>query len=257
MFNAVTPAFTEVGMETLAAAPLRSLHLRGGTLNNARIAPLAGHPTLSDLELGGAPITAPGARTLGTLRELRRLYIPGSALDDHAAAELAPLAPRLRSLHLGSSKAISNAACEILGAFERLVFLDLSSTGLTGGGVRRLARLRELEHLDLSFLPLGDEDVHALAPLARLRSLGLLCCGELTDRAIDAIEQLQLLERLDLGGTRITERGIERLAALPHLRELGLEGCDQAAIERAGEYAQWYVNTRDSIEIYDGLEEPP
>jgi len=257
MFNAVTPAFTEAGMSALAAAPLRSLHLGGGSLNNARIAPLADHPTLADLELGSAPITAPGARTLGSLRELRRLYIPGSALDDHAAGELAPLAPRLRSLHLGSSKALSNAACDVLAAFDRLVFLDISSTGITGGGVRRLARLRGLEHLDLAFLDLEDDDVNALAPLARLRSLSLFCCRELTDRAIDAIEQLPLLERLDLGGARISEQAIERLAALPRLRELGLEDCDPAAIARARAHEHWYVGTRDSIEIYDELEEPP
>ena len=257
MFNAVTPAFTEAGMSTLADAPLRSLHLGGGTLNNARIAPLAGHPTLADLELGSAPITAPGARTLGSLRRLRRLYIPGSALDDQAAGELAPLAPELRSLHLGSSKAISNAACEVLAGFERLGFLDISSTGITGSGVRRLARLRGLEHLDLSFLPLDDEDVRALAPLARLRSLGLYCCQELTDRALDTLEQLPGLERLDLGGTRITEGAIARLAALPRLRELGLEDCDPHTIERAREHEHWYVSTRDSIEIYDELGDPP
>jgi len=253
MFNAVTPAFTGAGMRTFAAAPLRSLHLGGDTLDDASIAPLAGHPTLADLELGGARVTAAGARTLGSLPELRRLYIPSSALDDRGVRELVPLAGRLRSLHLGHSEAISDAACEALSAFEQLGFLDVRSTQITGAGLRALARLRGLQHLDLAFLDLDDAAVHALAPLAHLRSLSLCMSRQITDGAIETLAQLRTLEHLDLGGAQITERGIERLAELPQLRELGLEDCARGTIERARAFEHWYVNTRDSIEIDDDL----
>jgi Leucine-rich repeat (LRR) protein len=255
MFNAVSAELTEAGMRSLAAAPLRSLRLDGDTLGDDHVAPLAGHPTLANLELGGTPITIRGARTLASLPQLRRLYVPSSALDDRSVAELAPLAGRLRSLHLGHSGAISDAACETLSTFDQLVLLDVRSTQITGAGIRSLARLHQLEHLDLGFLAVDDAAVRALAPLVKLRSLSFYTCDQITDLAIDTLEQLPALERLDLGGSQITARGIERLARLPHLRTLGLEDCNGEAIERARTFEHWYVNARDSIEIYESVSE--
>jgi Leucine-rich repeat (LRR) protein len=252
-FNAVAPDFSEAGMRVLAAAPLRALHLRSETLGDADLAPLAGHPTLADLEIDQVRLTASGARTLGSLPRLRRLDLSRSTLDDLGARELAPLAGMLRSLDLGVASAISDAACETLAAFEQLAFLDVSSTRVTTGGVRRLAGLRRLEHLDLGDLDLDDDAVLALAPLAKLRSLSLCDSRRITDRTVDALAQLTALERLDLGGTQLTARGIERLAELPRLQELGLRGCDDGAIERASAFDHWYVDTRHGVDIDDDL----
>jgi uncharacterized protein (TIGR02996 family) len=249
-FNAVAPELTEAGMRVLAAAPLRKLHLDGDLLGDAHVAPLAAHPTLADLELGGAPLTVSGARTLASL-PLSRLYLPSSTLDDRGVAELAPLGDRLRTLYLGHSAAITDAACQALAVFGGLVFLDLRSTKVTGAGLRSIARLHRLEHLDLGFLGLDDDAVHALAPLANLRSLSLCLSRAITDGAIDTLARLPALERLDLSGAQLTAHAIERLAELPHLQALGLMDCDHDVIERARARDDWYVSTRDPLDILD------
>lgn len=260
MFNVVEPAFSPDGMRALATAPLRRLALGAraadqpaGT-DDARVAPLAAHPTLVNLELDAAQLTAAGAATLGGIPRLRRLALRSSGLAGQDVARLAPLAGSLESLHLGHADGITDAACDALARFERLAFLDLSATAITGAGLRALAQVRSLRHLDLSFLALDDADIAVLAELSELRSLGL-AYTRLTDRAIDTLVQLPRLERLDLASAKLTAAAIDRLATLPALLELGLSDCDGDAIERAYQRPQWYVGTRDLLEIYDELDD--
>jgi uncharacterized protein (TIGR02996 family) len=254
-FNAISDDLTEDGMRLLAAAPLRSLHLTALDAGTPDVWPFAEHPTLRELELSAPRISRHGATALGSMPALRRLLLRGSTLDDRGAAELAPLAGRLRTLDLRKSKQITDAACEILVAFDWLTFLDLSSTGIGGAGVRRLSRLRQLEHLDLGYLDLDDDDVGALASLSRLRSLCLAWGQRITDRTVETLVQLPTLERLDLAGTRITGDGLERLFdKLPKLVELGLQGCADEAIERAQGF-RIYVTDRNSIDIDDDFGE--
>jgi hypothetical protein len=241
MFGNILPAFTVAGMRTLAAAPLRELHLDAVGLDDRCIEPLLGHPALANLELPGACITAPGARVLGSLPQLRRLEIPESTLDDLGVAALAPLAGQLQSLHLGGATSLTDAACETLSALERLAFLDIGSTQIGGAGIRMLSQLRDLEQLDLRFLDLVADDVLALAPHAKLRELSLYMCHRITDRAIDAIERLSLLAHLDLGGTQITREAIDRLARMPRIHTIGLEACDPRAIAHARTFEHWNV----------------
>lgn len=252
-FNAVSPRFTHAGMAGLARLPLRSLELAGDTLDDERILPLARHGSLANLEIGGAPIGERGAAAIATL-PLRRLYLPSSTIGDTGVARLAGLADTLRSLHLGHSTTVSDRACEAIGKLARLAFLDLSSTQVTGAGLRHLAALRDLERLDLAFLKLGDRDLAPLLGLSRLTELNL-AYSELTDAGIELIvDALPELERIDLTASAITARGIASLAKLPKLYALGLEDCAVEAIELARENNRWSLNTRDMLELYDSLE---
>ena len=252
-FNAVSRHFTHHGMAGLARLPLISLELDGDTLDDERILPLARHRSLANLEIGGAPITERGAAAIATL-PLRRLYLPSSSLGDAGVAHLADLAKTLRSLHLGHSATVSDRACDAIGKLSRLVFLDLSSTQVTGAGLRHIAVLRDLEKLDLAFLKLADRDLAPLLGLSRLTEVNL-AYSQLTDAGIDLIvDALPELERIDLTASAITARGIQRLTELPKLYSLGLEDCTPEAIELAREHNRWSINTRDLLELHDSLE---
>jgi uncharacterized protein (TIGR02996 family) len=252
-FNAVSRDLTHHGMTGLAFLPLISLELDGDTLDDERIVPLANHGSLANLEIGGAPITERGAAAIATL-PLRRLYLPSSTIGDAGVALLGGLAKTLRSLHLGHSATVSDRACEAIGRLTRLAFLDLSSTQVTGAGLRHIAALRDLERLDLAFLKLADRDITALLGLSRLTELNL-AYSQVTDAAIDLlVDALPELERIDLTASAITRHSIERLAELPKLYSLGLEDCAPEAIELAREHSRWSVNTRDLLELSDSLE---
>jgi uncharacterized protein (TIGR02996 family) len=246
-FNTVAN-LTATGMSVLAALPLTSLDLDADSIADPAITALAGHPTLTNLELGGAQIGPGGAAALGTLASLRRLYLPSSAITDAGVQRL----PRgLRSLHLGHCAAVSDASCAHLARMQGLAFIDLSATQVTGAGIRALREVPSLLHADLSFLYLGDGDIAELAALPGLRSLSVAFSQRLTDTALDTIEALHALEQLDLASTAITADGIDRLARMPHLRELGVYNCRPETVARARSYEHWYVNARDTIDMFD------
>ena len=252
-FNAISRRLTHRGMTGLARLPLISLELDGDTLDDERIVPLADHPSLANLEIGGAPITERGAAAIATL-PLRRLYLPSSTVGDTGVARLTGLKGTLRSLHLGHSSTVSDRACFAIGHLTRLAFLDLSSTQVTGAGLRNIAALRDLERLDLAFLKLTDRDITALLELSRITELNL-AYSQLTDVGVDLlVEAMPDLERIDLTASAITARSIERLAQLPKLYSLGLEDCAAEAIDLAREHSRWSVNTRDLLELGDSLE---
>ena len=253
-FNAITDLGPS-GMHALATLPLTSLalHARDDAeprheLSDAAVAALAGHPTLVNLELAGARISARGAAALGTLTGLRRLRIPSSAISDRDAGDL----PRaLRSLCLAHCAAIGNDACAAIAQMPDLELLDLASTRVTGVGLRAVVSLRRLAHLDLSFLELGDRALTALTALPGLRGLSLGFAGDVTDHAIETLETLQNLEVLDIAGSAITPAGVARLARMPHLRDLGVSDCDPDTIASARDFPHWYVDDRELIELFD------
>ena len=254
----VTLQFTAVegltarGMHTIASLPLRSLELRGDHLDDAALEPLAAQPTLDNLQLGGVALGADGgargAAALGTIPHLRRLYLCSSTIGD---AGVARLQPSLRSLHLGHCESISDAACSSIARMRGLRFLDLASTQVTAAGLRMLAGLSELEHLDLGFLDLGDQDLAALAAFGNLRSLSLAFGRALSDAAIDTLEQLEQLQTLDLAAAEISPAAIDRLARLPRLGHLGVHDCPWTTIEHADTYRHWYISRGDTIDLRD------
>ena len=243
---------TARGMRTIAALPLRSLKLRGDHLDDAALEPLAAHPTLDNLQLGGMSFGADGgargAAALGAIPHLRRLYLSSSTIGD---AGVARLQPSLRSLHLGHCESVSDAACPSIARMRGLRFLDLSSTQVTAAGLQRLAGLSELEHLDLGFLDLGDADLAVLAAFGNLRSLSLAYGRALSDAAIDTIEQLDQLQTLDLAAAEISPDAIDRLARLPRLGHLGLHDCPWETIEHADTYRHWYISRGDTVDLRD------
>jgi len=244
----VVGQLTARGMHAIATLPLRSLDLRGDRLDEAALVPLAAHPTLDNLQLGGGEIDTIGAGAIGTIPSLRRLYLCTSTIGDAAVARLQP---SLRSLHLGHCESISDAACPSIARMRGLRFLDLSSTQLTVAGLRMLAGLAELEHLDLGFLHLGDADVATLAAFGNLRSLSLAFADALSDAVIETIAKLDKLQTLDLAAAEISPDGIDRLARMPRLIHLGVYDCPWTTIEHADTYAHWYLNRRDTVDFHD------
>lgn len=249
-FNQLSPKVSEVAVESLAAAPLETLGLTSSrtpaVLEDRHLSPLQRHPSLNTLLLGDVRLGVQGARCLASLPRLRSLDLLSSTIDDAGVWALAQC-QTLEALQLGDCARLTDEACTALATLPQLSFLDCSSTHLTAAGVRALASLRTLRVLDLSFVPLDDAAVAALAPLQSLTDLGLRYSGPLTDRIIDTLAKFPALRRLDLSNSSISPEGIDRLAHLP-LSELGLEGCAPETITRARQLP-YHVQTRDGLEF--------
>jgi uncharacterized membrane protein len=92
-----------------------------------------------------------------------------------------------------------------------LRWLDLSRTGITDAGLKVLAKMPNLKHLDLRGTAVGDDGVRALAAvLHNLETLSLYGT-RVTDAGLPALQGLPSLRRLYVGGTPVTKPGLEAL----------------------------------------------
>ena len=103
-------------------------------------------------------------------------------------------------------------------------------TGLYACGQMTDATLERISHLDhLMTLDLGgskglsDDGLRHLARLPRLRHLNLAGCP-ITDRGLEVLRRLPALETLNLAWTAITDAGVASLAACEHLKKVDLGG---------------------------------
>ncbi len=102
---------------------------------------------------------------------------------------------------------------------ERLTALALGgSQALTDDGIRHLARLPRLEHLDLSGTALSDRGLQILRDLPALKTLSLSGTA-VSDVGVANLAHCQHLEKVDLAWTRTGDAAIRALAGKEGLRQ--------------------------------------
>jgi len=137
---------------------LRRLSLRGTAITDAGLAFLG--PDLESLDLRGTAVTGAG---LSLLRggELETLSLTHTAVRSEELGLLPPM-PRLVTLKLNSI-ALDEAAIETIAGYRSVRHLELDSTGLTDGGLRRLLQLNpELTRIELRDTAVSQEALEEL-----------------------------------------------------------------------------------------------
>ncbi len=108
----------------------------------------------------------------------------------------------------------------------RIVAVSLRGAWVNDVEMIELARLPDLERLDLSHTRISDEGMLNLKPAPKIRDLKLFYSEWITDQGMTAIKEWKHLKRLDLRGTRISDGALEIVSGLP-----GLEALDIAHTE--------------------------
>lgn len=91
-------------------------------------------------------------------------------VDDHAVADLLPIADHVTELDLSRSR-ISDEACKTIAAMPLLTALDLRQTAVGDQGVAALATCKELRVLNLFGTKVGDYGLAAADALKHLEEL--------------------------------------------------------------------------------------
>jgi hypothetical protein len=114
---------------------------------------------------------------------------------------------------------------EVIAAVRDQRLSGLHASGqMTDALLERLSRLDHITVLDLEGSKgLTDEGLRHLARLPRLRHLNLTGCG-LTDRGLDVLRRLPELASISLAWTRITDAGAVTLSACANLESVDLSG---------------------------------
>jgi hypothetical protein len=130
--------------------------------------------------------------------------------------------------------------------------LLLGASDVQGRELRRLAPLRNIECLDLSWNKLKAEDLAQLPQLDHLQAL-YLSFNDLGDHGLEVLPRLDSLVRLDLTRCVFPPSELRHLRKFPKLRELSLSGAaeTQTTIGEFGDDALRHLNGMKNLRILD------
>ncbi len=107
-------------------------------------------------------------------------------------------------------------------AASRITAVNLRGSWINDVEMIELARLPDLERLDLSHTRISDEGMLNLKPAPKIKELKLFYSEWITDQGMTAIKQWKHLKRLDLRGTRISDGTLEIVSGLTGLESLDI-----------------------------------
>ncbi len=130
---------------------------------------------------------------------------------------------RIAEQHLDGLAAqgqMTDALLEHVAGLEHITVLRLGgSKGVTDDGLRLLARLPHLRHLELDGCAITDRGLEVVRSLPELRSISLAWTA-VTDEGAAHLTSCDLLENVNLGGTRCGDGAIAALAGKARLHHL-------------------------------------
>lgn len=153
---------SSAGLAQLCRLDLRSLTARHLHIDAQGAAILAGHPTLSCLDLSHNPIGDEGARALARSTGIQTLRLNDCGIGNAGAAGLAAH-PHLQVLELRSNPSLGAEGIRALARSHALRSLDLSDNRLRDAAIAPLGGNRSLTHLALGGNLIGEDGAHSLA----------------------------------------------------------------------------------------------
>ncbi|MBZ5727664.1 MAG: hypothetical protein LAP87_22030 [Acidobacteriia bacterium] len=124
---------------------------------------------------------------------------------------------RIAALDAGGQ--MTDTVAERISGLDHVTRLDLGgSRQLSDAGLRYLARLPRLQHLDLTGCPITDRGFEVLRELPALRWLQLCHQGGISDAGAANLAYCHELEHVDLMNTATGDGAIRALAGKPRLR---------------------------------------
>ena len=146
---------------------------------------------------------------------------PGKTETRAASAKPAATPPPAASADVQA--ALEAAGGSVKREGTRIVSVGLDKATRIETVLPLLARLPDLEELNLGNPAVKDADVRALEGLPKLQSLGLMG-APVGDEAIAVMKKLPALRILNISGTKVTDAGLVHLRDLTALEYLGLKG---------------------------------
>ncbi len=242
-------AVTEAGLKELAALTrLRWLDLGGTAVTEAGLKELAGLKALHTLVLRNTPVTDAGLVHLQNLTNLKALDLTKTKVTTKGIAALQKALPDCQIgsdfspavdaadrkaaewvLSLGGVGTINDgqdrpfrAATDLPAGPWTLRTIDLNSNKrVDDEGLKKLARLKDIQELSIWEARVTDAGLKELAGLKSLRVL-ILWNTRVTDAGLKELAGLKALQTLYLNDTSVTDAGLKELAGLMDLRNLGL-----------------------------------
>ena len=138
------------------------------------------------------------------IQHLSRLRMRGTDVNEDDLAVLAGM-KNLQDLDLSQNPTVTDAGIAALSGLENLRVLDLTSTSVTGTGLKDRSDMVSLYQLNLTDCPVTDESLAAIPRFPKLEEL-LLAGTEVTDTGLMSLVGWHSLRRVTRT-SRTTEDG--------------------------------------------------
>jgi|AGTN01.1.fsa_nt_gi Serine/threonine protein kinase len=186
---------TDAELITVIDQNARFINIKQAKITNAGLDSLASLP-IEDLDLNETKLDDSAAQHLSRFKKLNQLCLSHTDLTDRGLARLE--LPSLVHLELDGLKGVTDQGLEtVVARWPNLIFLNISNTSVTSGGLRKLKLLRRLAALEVAELTLDDDAMQLITSMP-LNTLNLNQ-SRFAKKWLDKIAQMKTLESLTLG----------------------------------------------------------
>ena len=223
---------TDTSLEYVATLTrLRSLDISFTQIGDVGMEHLASLSQLEELNLGGTKISGAALHVLKYLPNLKRLSFYGTQRRNAGVCwapvmtdielDTIALLSGLEELNIGDGVALGAPKPAELGpATGEAECRITGGTRISDLGIAKLAKLNKLRYLNVSGSVITGAALKTLAGFPNLQRLSLWNVEGLNDSAASAFESLKGVQSLDLSNTGIGDRSLAALSRLPNLQRL-------------------------------------
>jgi sugar lactone lactonase YvrE len=219
-------------------------------VNDEWLARIADQTELRRLELSGTAVTSAGLVHLKLLRNLERLNLCLTAVDDRGFENLAQLT-KMRRMVICSSKITGTGFAHLQG-MKHIESINLHSAPASDAGLAEIGKLASLRRLEIVHTNVTDAGLAHLAGLLNLRQLHIHGPAT-TATALPFLAKLQKLDQLDVYDKAASNQTLEQIGKLPKLRLLMLSGgvFDDEGVKHLANVATLEELSLDSDKVTD------
>ena len=180
---------------------------------------LADQDQLRRLELSGTAITSTGLIHLKNLKNMERLNVCLTAVDDRGFEHLAGMT-KMRRMVICASR-ITGTGFKHLQGMKQIESINLHSAPASDEGLEAIGKLTSLKRLEIVHTNVTDNGLKHLAGLVKLQQLHVHG-PKTTPNALPFLGQLKELYQVDVYDQAASNQTLEQITRLPKLRMLML-----------------------------------
>jgi len=153
---------------------------------------------------------------------LKKLDIRSMPLHDKQVGDLIGHLPNLLELQINRTS-ITDGVMPFVAKLKDLDFLDISHSKITSKGFAYLTANQKLRKLDASKTQIDNSVASTLSKMPGLTNIDLGENKILTDEVVSFLRHTPNLHSLDLGHTAITDKTLAAIAKMPKLSSINLQ----------------------------------